>query len=92
LLQHRCPPDIAWFVIAVVVNTIKRHAFWPFANVFQKQQEILPSIANFDASAPVSRKAFVGRALTSLFYFSPHSMQRMIGYSPWKPSASMVLS
>lgn len=72
LLFSRCPAAIARFVVAVVINPIKRHPLWLNAHIFKEvSKAIQPSIADRNTTPTVVREKFIAWVKASLFDTTP---------------------
>ena len=84
LLRIRRPAAIAWLIITVVVDAIKRESKRLFPHICEKVfKAISPSIAHSDAATCVAREAFVFRVVAASFHIRPRSKRS-------GPSASSV--
>lgn len=81
LLLHRGPLAVAWFVVSVILFSLYgqiilvsvRHR--PGVKVFK----LMPRLTDINASASISRIAFVFRVFTSLKHFCPNSIDPFRG-------------
>jgi len=72
LLHPRRPATIVWFVIAIVVNAIKREARRLFAHVRKEIfKAVAPTVANLDAATAVIFKLFNPWIVASRFHVGP---------------------
>ncbi len=79
LLGHGRPPAVAWLVVSVWVDSIKRvqrisariSSWGPLSHVFEEILELRPSRANQDASTSVPRIGRMLRATTAVAHRRP---------------------
>lgn len=64
-----CPPDIARFVIAVIVDAIERSAIWAWTHVGEETGEVHPPLADRNSAASVKTISRIRLSKTS----APHT-------------------
>ena|SRR5215467_15713105 len=72
------PTAIAWFVVAVIVDALKRVVVWSWSHVGVKVFELLPALADFDAASTIVFVAWVVGVLAALPHAAPGFVFRSI--------------
>jgi hypothetical protein len=77
LLAFRCPSHIARFVIAIVVDAIKRQISWTPTHIVEKQfKAVSPFLAYGNSSATVIMKVRISWICASLNHGAPNMIFR----------------
>lgn len=71
LLLLGCPPAVSWLVIAVAVRALYGHVGGSVAHIRKEVGEVLPSVANLNASPAIRPVIVVVRVCASLFHVGP---------------------
>jgi hypothetical protein len=80
LIIPRCPSAIARFVVAIVVDTIKRVAFaWMRWHIVQEVFKLVPPITNDDSTATIIEKCLATRIVTAIKHRGPRFEHRTAG-------------
>jgi hypothetical protein len=74
LLYSCSPTAIGWFVVAVIVDTLNRHAGRTATHVGKKQPVIMPVGTNGNTSCAIVTKSCVSWVLTSLNHRAPSAV------------------
>lgn len=77
LFSMRCPCAIFGAVVTVIVNAIQGISFRALAHITNKQEKVVPSVANLDSAMPIILKTSRRRTLTSGYHTRPHLIQWM---------------
>ena len=75
------PTAVTWFVVPVVVNSVKRPASRAIPHVCQEILELHPTLANLDPSASISTVQVVLLIAAPVFHGPPTSILRRIAFS-----------
>lgn len=83
LLFVSCPPAIAWLVIAVVIDSVKRIALRCLPHIGEEPlkaaMRIAPAFANFDAASPIVRIARLVRFVATPPHINPDAVRPSLG-------------
>lgn len=81
LLLWRGPTHVVWRIIAIIIDAIQRHAWWPFAYIFHEQSSVAPAFANGNSAGTVPFECGIIRIRTAFDHVQPGGVQRMTAHA-----------
>lgn len=81
LLFSGSPSAIRRLIVSVGVNSVKGHPRLWFAKVGKKVRKIMPTFAQFNASAAIIRIRWIFFIIASLFYAVPYTINRRFAHA-----------